>query len=167
MIVLTESSDPADYRDMIRKWASPAEGSSPVEIMVVRLPFLTGSGLAAGRLSRVFGALRRGETVCLEGSAENGISVLPGRAAATRTTVVYCSTVLVPGMERRALPPFLMKSERDVIPLHCVECMLVDDGASTVWLPPTVTVPLDPRFWTLFSTMSGVPLLVSSTSSTL
>lgn len=76
MIVLTESSDPADYRDMIRKWASPAEGSSPVEIMVVRLPFLTGSGLAAGRLSRVFGALRRGETVCLEGSAENGITVL-------------------------------------------------------------------------------------------
>lgn len=77
MIVLTESADSADYREMIRKWAAPSDGSCPVEIMVVRLPFLTGSGLAAGRLNRMFSALRSGETVCFEGSGENGLSVLP------------------------------------------------------------------------------------------
>ena len=131
MIVLTESSDPADYREMIRKWASPAEGSSPVEIMVVRLPFLTGSGLAAGRLSRVFGALRRGETVCLEGSAENGITVLsmqelivlllrmtsektfcPGiykAGSETGTDAAYCSCAF-PGRTERIATVFWKKS---------------------------------------------------------
>ena len=76
MFVLTESSDPADYREMIRKWSSPGGGASAVEIVVVRLPFLTGTGLAGGRLSRIFGALRRGETVCFEGRADQSVPIL-------------------------------------------------------------------------------------------
>ena len=76
MIVLTESTDPTDYREMISRWASPAGGASAVEILVVRLPFLTGSGLTDGRLSRIFGALQRGETVCFEGDREEPFCVL-------------------------------------------------------------------------------------------
>ena len=77
MFVLTENSDPADYREMISRWSSPGDGASAVEIVVVRLPFLTGTGLAEGRLSRIFGALRRGETVCFEGSGDRSVSILP------------------------------------------------------------------------------------------
>ena len=51
-------------------------GASAVEIVVVRLPFLTGTGLAGGRLSRIFGALRRGETVCFEGRADQSVPIL-------------------------------------------------------------------------------------------
>lgn len=76
LIVLTESTDPSYYREMISKWASPGNGASPVEIMVVRLPFLTGSGLADGRFPRIFDALRRGDTVCFEGKENQSVSVL-------------------------------------------------------------------------------------------
>ena len=77
MFVLTEDSDPADYREMISRWSSPGGGASAVEIVVVRLPFLTGTGIERGRLSRIFGALRRGDTVCFEGSADQSVCILP------------------------------------------------------------------------------------------
>ena len=84
MFVLTENSDPADYREMISRWSSPGDGASAVEIVVVRLPFLTGTGLAEGRLSRIFGALRRGETGCFEGSGDRSVSILPMLELAAR-----------------------------------------------------------------------------------
>ena len=77
MIILTESTDPVDYRKMISKWEKPGTGVSPVEIAVVRLPFVIGSGTEGGRLDRIFSAMRRDDTVRFEGGEETNISILP------------------------------------------------------------------------------------------
>ncbi len=102
MIVLTESAEPGDYREMIRKWASPANGASPVEIMVIRLPFLTGSALASGRLGRIFSALQKDETVCFEGGRELAVPILPmpeltALMLRITTETVFCSGIYKAG----------------------------------------------------------------------
>jgi UDP-glucose 4-epimerase len=76
LIVITESADKSDFPGLIRKWSSPSDGSSQVRVAVVQTPFLTGSGLAGGRLDRIFTAMRRDETVCLEGGRDREICVL-------------------------------------------------------------------------------------------
>ena len=75
LVVLTESGDPVDYRRLISRWTIPGPGASPVDIAAVYLPLLTGGG-SRGRMSRIFSAMRRQKTICLEGNAGRQISVL-------------------------------------------------------------------------------------------
>ena len=75
LVVLTEPGDPVNYRKLISKWTIPGPGASPVDIAAVYLPLITGSG-SRGRTNRIFSAMRRQKTICLEGNANRQISVL-------------------------------------------------------------------------------------------
>lgn len=75
LVVLTEPGDPVNYRKLISKWTIPGPGASPVDIAAVYLPLITGSG-SRGRMNRIFSAMRRQKTICLEGNANRQISVL-------------------------------------------------------------------------------------------
>lgn len=79
MIILTENKDRDGCRKMIDRWSSPAEGTCPVQIAFVRLPFLTGNEEKGGRLNRLFGALRRNDPICFEGNRGLEISALAAR----------------------------------------------------------------------------------------
>ncbi|MDO5131408.1 MAG: hypothetical protein Q4D81_00305 [Eubacteriales bacterium] len=79
LIILTESVDPTDYRQLIEDWTFPEKGFSPVGVAVVHLPLLSGSGIAAGRINRIFSAMRSNKEIELEGTADTQFSVLPVR----------------------------------------------------------------------------------------
>lgn len=76
-IVLTESTDPTDYRQLHGESSSAQGDWSSVETAVCRLPLLTGTGTPRGRLMRIFSALQAGKTLILEGEPGMELSVLP------------------------------------------------------------------------------------------
>ena len=76
-IVLTESADPTDYRQLIGQPSSPTGDWTAVETAVCRLPLLTGTGTPRGRLVRIFRALQAGKTLVLEGRPGTDLSILP------------------------------------------------------------------------------------------
>ena len=76
LVVLTESTDPTPYRELIREWSDPEEGDS-VSIAVVHLPLVTGTGTGRGRLDRIFRAMKEQRTIRLDSGGVHRISVLP------------------------------------------------------------------------------------------
>lgn len=80
MFILTESQDPADYKKLIEKWDLSEEAVSSVGIAVVTLPLISGTGSAAGRLSRIFAAMRGRRPVLLDGFPDTDISILSMRS---------------------------------------------------------------------------------------
>lgn len=79
MFILTEGSDPADYRKLIEKWDHSEDEASSVGIAVVMLPLISGTGSATGRLCRIFTAMRDRRPVMLDGFPDTGISILSMR----------------------------------------------------------------------------------------
>ena len=77
VIVLTESTDPTRFRSLIESRCRPEAGLPPVEMAVVCLPLLIGTGSPQGRMKRMMEAVHSKKRVILEGSEHTRISVLP------------------------------------------------------------------------------------------
>lgn len=77
LIVLTESTDPTDYRALLGEWSSPQGRDGGVEIAVARLPLLADSGTGRGRLDRIFAAMQQNRAIRLDSAGVSRISLLP------------------------------------------------------------------------------------------
>lgn len=76
MVVITESTDPADYRWMIGKWSEPEEAGQKVEMAVVCLPLVSGTDINRSRLSRIFKLMQKKRFVSLKGTAGSPAAIL-------------------------------------------------------------------------------------------
>ena len=79
MVVITENTDPADYRWMIGKWSQPEEAGQKVELAVVCLPLVTGTDTNRSRLGRMFKLMQKNRSICLNGTAGSPVAILTMR----------------------------------------------------------------------------------------
>lgn len=77
MIVITESSDPTDYRQLVDKYSKPVSGKIKVAFSAVYLPLLCGTMSQQSRLGRIFTEIRNKKTVVLDGEPGTQVAVLP------------------------------------------------------------------------------------------
>lgn len=77
LIVLTESTDPTDYRALLGEWSMPEGKAGGVGIAVARLPLLADSGIGRGRLDRIFDAMQQNRAIRLDSAGVSRISLLP------------------------------------------------------------------------------------------
>lgn len=79
MVVITESTDPVDYRWMIGKWSNPEEAGQKVELAVVCLPLVSGTDTNRSRLGRIFRAMQKNRSICFSGTAASPAAILTMR----------------------------------------------------------------------------------------
>ncbi len=98
LIVITDTSDPADYRFLIGKWQHPEEGASGVDVAVVCLPLMSGTDVNRSRLGRIFRVMQKNRTVCLRGEAGSPVSVLSVRELCSLLLRMTGETWFIPGI---------------------------------------------------------------------
>lgn len=98
LIILTESRDSTDYRQLIRRWSADGGNGKGVDIAVVFLPLLSGTDTPGSRISTIFAEMRKKRVIVLEGRGSTPVCVLPVRELCAVLSRMTSETWFRPGV---------------------------------------------------------------------
>ena len=98
MIVVTELTDPVDYRHLIGKWSRPENGMQSVGLAVVCVPLMTGTDTKRSRLGHIFRVMKKKKTLSLRGEAGSPVAILTLRELCSLLLRMTSETWFRPGI---------------------------------------------------------------------